>query len=166
LRRLIFVGILAVCSSLSALAQSDINLLKWYRWEEGVKEAHDSGKFLLVDVYMTSHEWHKRMDQLVYVHPRVQELLAAQFIPTKLNAESDAIIANGTNHYTERECAKLLNVTSPPATLVFNSNFQLVARLDGYTDADTFICFLHYVSGKYYKRYTFHQYLAQVPPEY
>jgi thioredoxin-related protein len=148
------------------LAQEDISSLKWHEWEEGIKETHDSGKFLLVYVYMAGHEWLKRMDESVYIHPRVQELLAAQFVPTKLNAESETIVANGADHYTERECAKLLNVNSCPTTLVFNSDFQLVARLNGYTNANTFIRFLHYVSGKYYKRYTFNQYLTQVPPEY
>jgi thioredoxin-related protein len=165
MRRLIFANILIVCSSFVTLAQDDMSSLKWHRWEEGVRKAHDSGKFLLVDVYTKGHEWRKRMDQLVYIHPRVQELIAAQFIPTKLDAESEAVIANGTNHYIERECAKLLNVNSCPTTLVFNSNFQLVARLNGSTNADTFIRFLYYVSGKYYKRYSFEQYLIQVPSE-
>jgi uncharacterized protein YyaL (SSP411 family) len=75
-----------VCSSFVTLAQNDIGSLKWHEWEEGVREAHDSGKFLLVYVYTAGHEWLKRMDQSVYIHPRVQELLAAQFVPiTTLN---------------------------------------------------------------------------------
>jgi hypothetical protein len=126
LRRFIFVEILVACSLPLALAQEDTSSLKWHEWEEGIKETHDSGKFLLVYVYIAGHE-------SVYIHPRVQELLAAQFVPTKLNAESETVVANSADHYTERECAKLLNVNSCPTTLVFNSDFQLVARLNGYT---------------------------------
>jgi thioredoxin-related protein len=166
MQRIIFLGVLIVISSLVSLAQDDIRSLKWHEWEEGIREAHDSGKFLLVYVYTAGHEWLKRMEGSVYIHPRVQELLAAQFVPTKLNAESETVIANGADHYTERECAKLLGVNSCPTTLVFNSEFQFVARLNGRKSADTFIRFLHYVSDHYYKQYTFDQYLTQVPPEY
>jgi thioredoxin-related protein len=166
LQRVIFVGILLVCSSLLAFAQDDISSLKWHEWEDGVREAHASGKFLLVDVYTTWCGWCKRMDRSVYIHPRVQELLAAQFVPVKLNAESETIIANGADHYTERECAKLLNVHSYPTTLVFDSNFKIVAKLDGYQDSDKFIRFLHYIGDKQYERYSFSQYLKQIPVEH
>jgi thioredoxin-related protein len=146
-------------------AQAENSSLQWHGWEDGIREANASGKFLLVDVYTTWCGWCKRMDQSVYVHPRVQELLTAQFVPIKLNAESETVVANGADHYTERECAKLLEVNSYPTTLAFDSKFQLVARQNGYVDADTFIRFLQYVSGKHYKRYSFNQYLVQVPPE-
>jgi thioredoxin-related protein len=165
MQRFIFVSILVVFSTLVTLAQSDISSLQWHEWENGVREAHASGKFLLVDVYTTWCGWCKKMDHSVYVHPRVQELLASRFVPVKLNAESETVVANGADHYTERECAKLLNVNSFPTTLAFDSKFQLVARLNGYRDADTFVRFLYFVSGKQYERYSFDQYLKQVPPE-
>ncbi len=166
MRRFIFIGILVTFSSLLTLAQDDISSLKWHEWEEGVKEAHNSGKFLLVDIYTTWCGWCKRMDCSVYIHPRVQELLAAQFVPVKLNAESETVIANGANHYTERECAKLLDVHSYPTILVFDTNFKLVARLNGYQDSDKFIQFLLYIGNKQYERYSFSQYLRQIPPEH
>jgi len=140
--------------------------VRWHQWTEGVIATQASGKYMLVDVYTDWCGWCKKMDREVYIHPQVQQLLATNFVTIKLNAESTNLITNGTNQYTEQECAKLLNVNSYPTILVFNSNFQLVAKLNGYRDANTFIRFLHYVSGKRYKRYTFDQYLTQVPPEY
>ena len=104
------------------------------------------------------------MNRTVYIHPRVQEILTAQFVPVKLNAESETIVANGANHYTVRKCAKLLKVNSYSTTLAFDSKFQMVARLTGYRDADTYIRFLQNVVGKHYDRYSFNQYLEQVPP--
>jgi len=166
MQRFIFVSILVVFSSFVTHAQADINSLKWHEWEDGIREAYASGKFLLIDVYTTWCGWCKKMDRSVYVHPRVQDLLATQFVPIKLNAESETVVANGADHYTERECAKLLNVNSYPTTLAFDSNFKLVARLNGYRDANTFIRFLYYVSGKHYERYSFDQYLKQAPLEY
>jgi thioredoxin-related protein len=157
------VLILVVCSSLVALAQSETSSLQWHGWEDGVREAQASGKFLLVDVFTTWCGWCKRMDKSVYIHPRVQELLAAQFVPVKLNAESKTVVKNGANQYTEKECAEMLKVHSYPTILAFDSKFQLVAKLNGYSDADTFIRFLQYVSGKYYERYSFDQYMVQVP---
>jgi thioredoxin-related protein len=164
LQRFLFVGALVAFSLFASLAQSDVSSLRWHRWEEGVREAHVSRKFLLVDVFTLQCGRCNKMDHSVYVHPRVQELLAARFVPIKLNAESETVVENGTDHYTERECAKLLKVNSYPTTLAFDSKFQLVARLNGYKDADTFIRFLQFVSGKHYERYSFDQYLKQVPP--
>ena len=166
MQRIIFVGILMISISFAMFAQSDVSSPQWHGWEAGIKEAHASGKFLLIDIFTNWCGWCKKLDNTVYIHPRVQELLAARFVPIKLNAESETIVANGANHYTERECAKLLDVNSYPTILVFDSHFRLVARLNGYRDTDTFVRFLHYVIDNYYSRYTFEQYLRQIPPEY
>jgi thioredoxin-related protein len=164
IRRWLFMIVLAAYVPLISAAQYEPTPLQWHRWEEGVQQVQASGKFLLVDVFTTWCGWCKKMDHTVYIHPRVQELLAAQFVPVKLNAESETVIANGANHYTERECAKLLNVQGYPCTLVFDSKFKLVARINGYHDAGSFIRFLEFVTGKNYNRCTFQQYLAQFPP--
>jgi thioredoxin-related protein len=166
IRRFLFACILLSFSSLATLAQTDAGSPRWLGWEEGVREVQVSGKYMLVDVYTDWCGWCKKMDRAVYAHARVQELLAARFVTVKLNAESETVIANGANRYTEQECAKLLNVHSYPTTLVFDPNFQLVVRLSGYRETDEFVRFLHYIDDKQYKRYSFDQYLEQVPPKY
>jgi thioredoxin-related protein len=164
--RFFFVCTLIAVVAPGLHAQNDLRTLRWHAWEEGVREAHASGKYLLIDVYTTWCGWCKKMDHDVYGNARVQELLAAWFVPIKLDAESETVVANGTGHYTERECAKLLDVKGYPTIIVFDSNFQMVTRFSGYRDPEKFIRFLHYVGDKQYERYSFEQYLKKVSPVY
>jgi thioredoxin-related protein len=146
----------------SVFAQNDVASLRWHQWDEGIVAAHSAGKFMLVDVYTDWCSWCKKLDNSVYVHPRVQELLAASFIPVKLNAESEDKVTNGTQQYTERQWALMLGVKSYPNILVFDLQFQLVARHVGYLDAENFILLLNFVTGKYYTQYTFDEFRARV----
>jgi thioredoxin-related protein len=146
----------------SVFSQNDVASLRWHQWDEGVVAAHTAGKFMLVDVYTDWCSWCKKLDKSVYVHPQVQELLAAHFIPVKLNAESEDKLTNGAQQYTEQQWAKLLDVKGYPTILVFDSQFQLVARYAGYLDAYNFILLLNFVTGKYYTQYTFDEFRARV----
>jgi thioredoxin-related protein len=162
MQRSIVIGVLIVVSFCCVFAQNDVASLRWHQWDEGIVAAHTAGKFMLVDVYTDWCSWCKKLDKSVYVHPQVQELLAASFVPVKLNAESEDKVTNGSQQYTEQQWAKMLDVKSYPTILVFDSNFQLVARLRGYLDAESFIIFLHFVTEKYYTKYTFDEYYARV----
>ncbi len=148
---------------LFALTNEELVSLRWYQWTEGVVETQASGKYMLVDVYTDWCGWCKKMDRTVYGHPQVQQLLTANFIPVKLNAESTNLITNGTNQYTEQEWAKTLGVTSYPTILVYNKQFQLVSRFSGYKEPERFIRYLKYIRGKYYTQYTFQEFLKSVP---
>jgi thioredoxin-related protein len=147
---------------LFAQTNEELESLRWYQWTEGVVATQASGKYMLVDVYTDWCGWCKKMDRTVYGHPRVQQLLAANFIPIKLNAESTNLITNGTNQYTEQEWAKMLGVTSYPTILVYNKQFQLVSRFSGYKEPERFIRYLKYICEKYYTQYSFQEYLKSV----
>jgi len=136
--------------------------LRWHQWNEGATAAKTSGKYMLVDVYTDWCGWCKKMDRAVYGHPRVQQLLAESFIPIKLNAESEHVITNGTNQYTEQEWAKMLGVNAYPTIMVYDKRFQLISRFSGYREPEKFIRYLKYISGKYYTQYTFQEYLHSV----
>jgi thioredoxin-related protein len=143
-------------------AQSENSLPQWHGWEDGVREVQISGKYMLVDVYTDWCGWCKKMDREVYTHPQVQQLLAANFVIIKLNAESTNLITNGTNQYTEQELAKTLDVKGYPTILVYNKQFQLVSRFSGYYESSEFIRYLKYISGKHYTKHTFQEYLQKV----
>ncbi len=145
-------------------AQTDDELasLQWHQWDEGVIAAQTSGKYMLVDVYTDWCGWCKKMDRAVYAHPEVQQLLAASFVPIKLNAESTNLITNGTNKYTEQEWAKMLGVNGYPTIMVYDKRFQLISRFSGYREPKKFIRYLKYIREKYYTQYSFQEYLKSV----
>lgn len=135
---------------------------RWHQWTEGVVATQTSGKYMLVDVYTDWCGWCKKMDREVYTHPQVQQLLAANFVTIKLDAESTNLITNGTNQYTEQEWAKMLGVEGYPTIMVFDKRFQLISRFSGYYEPKEFIRYLKYIHGKYYTQYTFQEYLQKV----
>jgi thioredoxin-related protein len=161
-RSFLFVCALLTFSSLATLAQTDTGSPQWQGWEDGVRTTQGSGKYMLVDVYTDWCGWCKKLDQEVYAHPEVQQLLASNFVTVKLNAESTNLIKNGTNQFTEQELAKMLDVKGYPAILVYDKKFQLVSRLSGYHEPKEFIRYLKYISGKHYTQYTFQDYLQKV----
>jgi len=136
--------------------------LRWRQWDEGINATQASGKFMLVDVYTTWCGWCKKMNRTVFGHPQIQQLLAEGFIPVKLNAESSNLITNGLNQCTEQEMAKQMEVNSFPTILIYNSQFQLVSRLNGYKEPDIFIRYLKYIRGRHYTEYSFKEYLKRV----
>jgi thioredoxin-related protein len=146
-------------ASITAQVNED---LRWRQWDEGINATQASGKFMLVDVYTTWCGWCKKMNRTVFGHPQIQQLLAEGFIPVKLNAESSNLITNGLNQCTEQEMAKQMEVNSFPTILIYNSQFQLVSRLNGYKEPDIFIRYLKYIRGRHYTEYSFKEYLKRV----
>jgi thioredoxin-related protein len=148
-------------------AQSDEELasLRWHQWDEGKIAAQTSSKFMLVDVFTTWCGWCKKMDRSVYGNQSVQRLLATSFIPIKLNAESSNLITYDNKQCTEQVWAEEFKVNGYPATLVFDQASKLVARLNGYVEPEKFIRFLKFSQGKYYTKYTFQQYLKNIPDD-
>src|SRR5512141_2575625 len=73
---------------LGAVFARPAGAVEWKHWNEGLQEARQSGKPVLVDVYTDWCGWCKRMDADVYAKPEVSGYLASHFVTVRLNAES------------------------------------------------------------------------------
>lgn len=148
-----------------AQTTQDVASLRWHQWDEGVAEAQVGGKKLLVDVFTTWCGWCEKMDRHVYINPTVQEILAAYFIPIKLNAESQTLLTFAENQFTEQEWARTLGAKGYPTTFIFDENLHLVGKLPGYVGSQDFINFLNFYAGNFYLSMKFQDYIARIKSE-
>ncbi|SRR6056297_151241 len=98
------------------------------RWthspEQATQWASQSGRLILVSVGAEWCHYCKRMDQDVWRHPTVAQVVATEYVALKLNPDQ------------HQELIDALRVTSYPTTLIFTPDRQLVGRLDGYSDPE------------------------------
>ena len=143
-------------------AQSDLSSLRWHQWDEGVASAQSGNKKMVVDVFTTWCGWCKRMDRQVYGNQTVQEILAAYYVPVKLNGESQSILSFEGNKITEQDLSKKFNVSGYPTTLFFDENRELIVSVPGFVDTKRFINILNFIASNSYQRMTFKQYESSV----
>lgn len=138
----------------------------WMTFEEAVeatlkaKQEGKKPKKMFIDVYTDWCGWCKKMDKETFEQPEIAKYLQANFYPVKLNAEQPEdiefagktfkFIANGSRGYHEMAAALLDGKMSYPTTVYLNSEFQLLQRVPGYLDVQTFDMILHYLAEEHY----------------
>jgi thiol:disulfide interchange protein len=105
-------------------------------FEEALERARAENKLVFVDVYADWCTWCTKMDEDVFVDPRVQKALL-EFVPIKVDTEKGG----------GRAVANRYRVAGLPAYLVVNGEGELVGRFDGYLPVEAFLLKLGRVSG-------------------
>jgi thioredoxin-related protein len=117
----------------------------WLSWDAGLKEASESDKPILVDVYTGWCGWCKRMDRDVYSRPEVRDYLSKRFVTIKLDAESGEAAKYEGKAYTSNTLAARFRVSGYPTTIFLRSKGQHIANVPGYVPADRFLLLLRYI---------------------
>jgi thioredoxin-related protein len=119
--------------------------LVWRPWNAGLKEADNSHRPVLVDVYTGWCGWCKRMDRDVYQRTDVRDYLTRKFVTVKLDAETDDAARYEGKAFTYRTLASRFRVSGYPTTIFLASSGEHLANVPGYIPADRFLLLLHYV---------------------
>ena len=122
--------------------------LTWIGFNEGIKRAASENKLILVDVYTDWCHWCKEMDKNVYTNDSIIELISKNYIPVKLNAESDDVIVFKDESITKRQWSANMGVTGYPTTIFLGSDGEPITLLPGYVDVPLFSDVLQYVSSE------------------
>ncbi len=120
--------------------------LAWIGFDEGMKRAASENKLILVDVYTDWCHWCKEMDKNVYTNDSIIELIGRNYIPVKLNAESDDVIVFNDESITKRRWTANMGVTGYPTTIFLDSDGEPITLLPGYVEVPLFTDVLQYVS--------------------
>src|SRR5512143_2985202 len=64
------------------------NAPQWYSYEDALAKARKEGKFVMVDFYAVWCKWCKKLEKETYIDPKVAEVLKADFVTVKIDAES------------------------------------------------------------------------------
>ena len=124
----------------------------WRGWDEGLREARQSGRPVLVDVYTDWCGFCRRMDREVYSRADVREYLESRFVPIKLDAESDAAAQYEGRSWTYRSLAARFRVTGYPTTVFLKPTGQHVINVPGYIPPERFRLVLRYVGEGHLER--------------
>jgi thioredoxin-related protein len=160
-RNLIVAVAFLFTASPTRISAEDKPQPQWKTLDEGIQLANQAGKKVLIDVYATWCKWCKRMDAEVYSDSTVISYIHQNFIPIKMDAESEIQHQVDDSVYTEREIAKKFGVKSFPATMFIESTGVPITLFPGFHEKNEFLQFLKYIAEDHFKKMKFAEYLAK-----
>lgn len=128
--------------------------VRWRSWDEGLREASESSRPVLVDVYTDWCGWCRRMDRDVYAREDVRAYLAKRFVTVKLNPESRANGQYEGKVQTSRALAQRFRVTGYPTSVFLRAGGDHIVNVSGYVPADRFLLILRYIGEGHLDRGT------------
>lgn len=134
----------------------------WQGFDEGLRDAAKSNKYLFVDVYTDWCTYCKKMDLTTYREKQVVNKLGKDFVSIKFNAESNQAVTWNGNRLTQAELAEKWGVEGFPTLLFLNSKGEIIGNFAAYADSDLMVKLLGYIaSGSREKGLTFDEYLKK-----
>ena len=132
-------------STLARTAAPAAPAVRWREWDNGLSEATQSGKPVLVDVYTDWCGWCKRMERDVYSDARVRGYLDQHFVVVKLNAEAPNEVHYQTRAIAMSGIAEGFRVTGYPTTVFLRPSGDHLLNVPGYVPADKFLLVLRFI---------------------
>ena len=136
--------------------------LDWLSYNKGLALAEKENKYILIDFYTDWCGYCKKMDKETYSKEEVIGILNENFVVVKVNAESNNKVIENGEEITERELAKLYQVTGYPTTWFLESNHGRLAPLPGYVTTEQFIPVLNYIGEGWHKSISFKEYMEKI----
>ncbi len=165
----------AVCGGLMAFALAAVaepatvratgsatgSQMRWREFADGLQEAEESEKLVLVDFFTDWCGWCKRMDKTTYRDSLILEYVERKFVPVKVNAESKKPTAYRGEAYTYAEVAGGFQIRSFPTTVFLEADGSPITTVPGYWKPEEFLIVLHYIGERHYKEKKFQEFRAE-----
>ena len=126
--------------------------IAWRDWDQGLREARQSGRPVMVEVCTDWGAVCKRMDREVHSRPEVREYVAGHFIPVRLDAEADSEVRYEGKDYTGRSLAARFRVTVYPTHVFLKPTGQHLISVPGHVPAERFQLVMRYVAEGHLER--------------
>ena len=157
--------LLALALAVPAQAQTDASVVPddapdWLPMADAIADAQAGGKLLMVHVYAPWCGWCVRVDNEVYTDDAVQAYLAEHYAATRLDSDSDDPATFFEYEMARRELASALGVSGTPTAVFVDADGELITKLPGYNDAQTFLLALQFVREEAYDTTTFADFVA------
>jgi thioredoxin-related protein len=136
--------------------------LNWLSYNEGLALAEKENKYVLINFYTDWCGYCKKMDKETYSNEEVKSILNENFVIVKVNAESENKVIENGEEISERELARLYQVSGYPTTWFLESNHSQIAPLPGYVTTEQFIPVLNYIGEGWYKTISFKEYMEKI----
>ena len=128
---LIVVGGILVAYGLISSSSGGFDESRWYSFDEGMKEAKEEGKMVLVFVTLPACVWCERMKQETFSDGEVMKRLEAKYIPVLVDVSNDPAVG---------EIAPLFGGDiNTPAFIIYSPDGKPVDGWIGYVTKDEFM---------------------------
>jgi thioredoxin-related protein len=133
----------------------------WAPYEEGMENARESNKPVLLSFYTDWCGWCKRMEKETYGDPQIQQFLNLNFIAIKINAESKEPIRMDGKEMKMKDLTRKYGVRAFPTTVFLESDGTPIAPLAGYSEPASFRKVLVFIQEKAYRKMSFEEFTKQ-----
>ena len=131
----------------------------WLPMGEAIAAAGAEGKVVLVYGYAPWCGYCVRFDREVFTDDAVQAYLAEHFAAVRLDLDSDATVPFFDATVTARELGHAMGISGTPTSVFVAPDGELITKLPGYTDPETYGLALRFVREAAYETATFAEFL-------
>lgn len=138
-----FIGIF-LFNALKTTAPKKIeNAPEWRTLAAAQKEAKETNKLILVDVFEVGCKYCRAMEREVYPDSTVRAVLDAGYIPAKVDGNSEELITFNGKQVVSRDWAQSQGVYVFPGTLILDHEGNQVKQRTGFMNVDELRQFLY-----------------------
>lgn len=137
-----FIGVYAFYSFRQITPDEIENAPEWIPLETAQTQASAQDKLILVDIFEIGCKFCRAMEREVYPSPSVRAILDRDFVPVKVNGNSENKILYQGKEMTEQEFAREMGVTAYPFTVIMDGEGNVIDSRRGYMNIVNFSRFL------------------------
>lgn len=127
-----FLGIF-IYFAFNAITPEEIeNAPEWIPIEDALARAEVEDRLLIIDIYEVGCQFCRAMNREVYPAPSTRAVIDRDFLPVKINGNSDDTITFLGEEITEQEFANRMGLTAFPFTVIMDSDGNVIDTRRGY----------------------------------
>ena len=160
MKKSILIAIVLI--TISSVAHSQQQKIKWLSFEEAVTKSKKAPKKLFMDMYTDWCGWCVKMDESTFSNPVIASYINGNFYPVKFDAErQDTVEFNGKAYINQNPGKKrsshqlaqtlMQGKMSYPSYVFMGEDLKVLTVVPGYYPADQFEPILHFFGSEAFK---------------
>lgn len=139
----IFLGIFIYNSLSKVQPNTHDNSPEWIPIHVAQQQAATTDRLIFVDVYEVGCKYCRAMDREVFPDSTVRKVMDADYIPVRLDGNSEEFIQFNGQKISSRDFAQSKGAYVFPTSLILDSEGNVVKKKTGYMGIDEFRQFLY-----------------------
>lgn len=133
-------------------AASGVN---WVPYDQALSQANTQKKPVYIQFHATWCPYCKKLEQLSYSQPAIQQLLNQAFVPVRLTEGDGARYRVDGQSLSVQDLFLHYQVSGFPTLVFLEPDGKLIGKIPGYVEPKDFHSLLRYVHSQSYKRMDF-----------
>ncbi len=130
----LFIGIFAY-NAMDTITPKEIeNAPDWMELDEAIALAESDDKLVLIDIFEVGCQFCREMNREVYPAPSTRAVIDRDFLPVKVNGNSDNLITFMGEEMTEQEFANKMGLSAFPFTVILDKEGNIIDKRRGFMD--------------------------------